>query len=158
MSVSKLASEILADMWEYGRVVLILVVFMALYGFIISKKHAQEKSNAQGGLVLIALGTVGIFALFSFLNVQGGNILALMKESPMWGVFTSSVVFLLLIVSSVTASRHFVARRKENAITITGVSEQVPRKTITGTIKLCWLVVLLLLCASAIWLWRLANG
>jgi hypothetical protein len=158
MSVSGLASQILADMWEYGRVVLILVAFMAVYGFIISRKHAQEQSNAPGGLVLIALGTVGVFALFSFLNVQGGNILALMKGSPAWGVFTSTVVFLVVAVSSTTVYRQLATKRRENAVTITGVSEQVPPKAITGTIRLCWLIVLILLSASAIWLWRLANG
>jgi hypothetical protein len=158
MSVSRIASQILADMWEYGRVVLILVAFMAVYGFIISRKHAQEQSNAQGRLILIAFSTVGVFALLSFLNVQGGNILALMRDSPAWGIFTIAVVFSSAAVSGVTAYRYFAASHTENTITITGTSEQMPRRTITGTIKLSWLIVLLLLFASTIWLWRLARG
>jgi hypothetical protein len=158
MNVPNLASQVLADIWEYGRVVMILVAFMAVYGFIIGKKHAQEQSNAQGGLVLIALGTVGVFALFSFLNVQGGNLLALMKDSPAWGFFTSAVVLSLVVVSGITAYRLLVASRTEKAITITGPSEQMPQRTITNTIKLSWLIVLLLLFASVIWLWRLAGG
>jgi acyl-coenzyme A thioesterase PaaI-like protein len=158
MNVPNLASQILADIWEYGRVVMILVAFMAVYGFIIDKKHVQEQSNAQGGLILIALGTVGVFALFSFLNVQGGNLLALMKDSPVWGFFTSAVVLSLVVISGITAYRYLVAGRTEKAITITGPSEQMPQRTVTNTIKLSWLIVLLLLFASVIWLWRLAGG
>lgn len=158
MSVPELASQILADMWEYGRVVLILVAFMAVYGFIISRKQAKEQSNAQGGLVLIALATVGVFALFSFLNVQAGNIFALMRDSPTWGVFTSAALFTTVVVLAITAYRYLAARRTEEAITITGASQQTSERVVTNTIKVSLLVILLLLLASTIWLWHLARG
>jgi uncharacterized membrane protein len=158
VNVSNLASQILADMWEYGRVVLILVAFMAIYGFIISKKHDQERSNAPGGLVLIAVCTVGVFALFSSLNVQGANILDLIKDRPSWGIFTIAAVALLVVVSGITAYRYMVASRAQEAITITGASEQMLRRTIAAKVRVSWLIVLLLFFASAVWLWRLARG
>jgi hypothetical protein len=158
MSASQLASQILTDMWEYGRLVLIVVAVAAVSGFIIDHKNDHEGSNATGGMVLIGLCTVGAFTLFSFLNVQGANILALMRDSPAWGTFTSAAVTSLVVVSGITAYRYLAANRSENTITITGTSEQMPRKTITGAIKLSWLIVLLLLFASTIWLWRLAGG
>lgn len=158
MSISRLASQILADAWGYGRVVLILVAFMAVYGFIIDKKHAQEQSNAQGGLILIALGAIGVFALFSFLNVEGANVLALMRHSPAWGTFTSVVVFITVVVSGITAYRYYTASHTDTTLTIIGGAEQMPRRTITSTIRLSWLIVLLLLFTSTIWLWRLAGG
>ncbi len=159
MSVPELASQILSDMWEYGRLVLILVATMAAWGFIISRfEDDPEQSNTQGGLVLIGLGTAGVFVLFSFLNVQAGNIFALMRDSPAWGVFTSAALFTTVVVFGITAYRYLAASRKEEAITITGASEQMPRRAITNTIKQSWLIVLLLLFASAIWLWCLARG
>jgi hypothetical protein len=159
MSIPDLARQILSDMWEYGRLVLILVGVMAAWGFIISRfEDDREQSNTQGGLVLIALGTVGVFVLFSFLNVQAENILTLMRVSPAWGSFTSAVVFSAVVVFGITAYRYFAAKRTEEAITITGASEQMPRRAITNTIKLSWLIVFLLSFASIIWLWRLAKG
>jgi len=159
MSVPELARQILSDMWEYGRLVLILVVVMAAWGFMISRfEDDREQSNTQGGLVLIALGTVGVFALFSFLNVQAENILALIRVSRAWGCFTSAVVLSAVVAFVITSYRYLAASRIEKAITITGASAQTPQRAITNTIKLSWLIVVLLLFASTIWLWRLAGG
>ena len=157
MSISDLAKQILSDMWAYGRLVLIIIGVMAAWGFIISRSE-DDRENTQASLILIALATVGVFILFSFLNLQAGNIVALMHIKPAWGMFTSGVALSLIVVSGVTIYQYFAVNRAEKSFSITADDEQLPKTTLTNTIKLSWSVVVLLFLASVIWLRHLAAG
>ena len=159
MSAHDLARQILSDMWEYGRLVLILVFVTVAWGFVINLfDNDREQSNTQRVLISICLGSVGFFILFSFVNVQAGNIIALMQICPAWGIFTSIVALSIIAVAGMTLYRHLAASRREAPISITGSSEQLPQGTLTIILKLTWSVLALLLLTSVIWLWYLAKG
>ena len=152
-----IARQILSDMWEYGRVVLILVLVTAAWGFVISRtEDDREQPNIPGILVLIGLGSVGSFCLFSFLNVEGSNITTLIQARPAWGIFTSLVTLLVISVTALTIYHHFAANRK--VISITQTSEDFPRKASAITLKLGWSILVPLLLASIIWLWHIAKA
>jgi hypothetical protein len=152
-----IARQILSVMWEYGRVVLILVLVTAAWGFAISRSEDdREQSNTQGILVLIGLGSVGSFCLFAFLNIEGSNIATLIQARPAWGIFTSLVTLLLISLTALTIYRHFAANRR--VISITQTSESLPRKASTITLKLAGSILVPMLLASIIWLWLIAKG
>jgi hypothetical protein len=158
MNIHDLSGKILSDMWEYGRLVLILVGFLAAYGFVISRRNdEQERTNVPGELVLIGLSTVGIFVLFSFLNVQASNIIALMRAAPSWGCFSIGTTIAAIIVCGTTLYQYFADLRTEKASSILNTSEPM----ITGmnrSMKIAWLLIGFLLSASIVWLWHLSAA
>jgi hypothetical protein len=159
VDVPGIARQILSDMWEYGRIVLIIVLVLAAWGFVIGRtEDDREQSNTQGGLVLIGLGSIGIFALFSFLNVRGSNIITLIQARPAWGIFTSFVTLLVISAAALTAYLHFAANRRAPAISITQTSNNFPLKASAAPLKLAWSILVPLLLASIIWLWYIARG
>ncbi len=158
VDVPGIARQILSDMWEYGRLVLMLVFVLAAYGFVISRtEDDREQSNTQGILVLIGLGTVGSFILFSFLNIEGSNIITLIQARPAWGIFTSLMTLSVISVAALAIYRHLATNRRESAISITQAYENLPRKAPTITLKLAGSILVPLVLASIIWLWLIAK-
>ena len=158
MNIHDIAGKILSDMWEYGRLVLILAAILAVYGVVISQRpDEEERASIPLGLVLIGLCTVGVFVLFSFLNIQASNIIALMRAAPLWGCFTVATCIATLVACGLTLYRYSAGLRSDRV----GSIFDAPKATtnvVTRSNMLAWLVVALLLTVSIIWLWRMANA
>ncbi|MDP9112417.1 MAG: hypothetical protein M3O20_01905 [Acidobacteriota bacterium] len=89
MDATNLAQQILADMWEFGRLILIVVGGAFGWGSILNRsEEKKERARIQKNLILIMLGMTIPFIAAAFLNVQFANIIALMRVKPAWGMFT----------------------------------------------------------------------
>jgi hypothetical protein len=157
MNASNLAQQILTDMWELGRVVLITAVGTATWGVFLRRfEDKNEQQSFQVGLLLITLGVVGGFALLVFLNVQSGNIVALMQLKPAWGLFTGLVASLVFLFIAMTAYKLLAANRREWPLSIRETT-RAPRQLYPRDTKLILSVLSLLTTASILWLWRMAH-
>jgi hypothetical protein len=154
---SDLASQILFDMWEYGRLVLILVIAGAAHGYWTSKSdNDSDRSKIPFRLVMFALSTVGVFVLFAFVNRDAADIIALMKIAPAWGSLTSIAILSTVILCGITGYRYLVEKRTEKAISISGTYEPPP-PSLTTALKVSWSAVVLSFVASTVWLWHLRG-
>lgn len=116
----------------------------------------SEQRSFQVRLLLIALGAVGGFALSAFLNVQAGNVIALMYAKPAWGIFTGLVALSVFLFVAMTAYKLLAASRKEYMLSIRETA-RLPRQLFAGGTKLIVAVLSLLTIASVFWLWRIAH-
>lgn len=157
MNASTVAQNILGDMWEYGRLILIAGVVGLAWGSLLKRTEApNEQNHFQVRLVLIVLGMVGPFVLFSFLNVEAGNIITLIYVKPAWGIFTCLVALSLFLFAAIAGYKLLVASRREPPLSIKGTTGE-PRHLFTRDVKLILSVLSLLTAASIFWLWRLAQ-
>ena len=157
MHSSDLARQILADMWEFGRILLIVGCVSVMWGGWIARYEGDnERRSLQGGLLCFALGTVGSFVLFSFLNVEFGNLVSLMHASPAWGSFTGLVALLVCGFVLMIAYKRLVASRKAAPLSILETAEELPG-LYTRNIQWILMVLALLMLASIFWLWRIAQ-
>jgi hypothetical protein len=158
MDISNLARQILADMWEYGRIVLIIGFVAIVWGVLLGRyEDENERPPFQLGLLLIALGIVGGFALFSFLNVEAGNLIVLMRARPAWGIFTGFVALLMSSFVVAIAYRSLTTKRKESAISIRDTAEALPKQFLSPGAKTMFMTLLLLAITSIAWLWLIAR-
>jgi hypothetical protein len=98
------------------------------------------------------------FALFSFLNVDAGNLITLMRAKPAWGIFTSLVALSVLLFFALAGYKLFAANRRESPLSISiRETARPPRQLFTRDVKLILSVLSLLMIASIFWLWRLAH-
>jgi Na+/H+-translocating membrane pyrophosphatase len=158
VSASDIARQILSAMWEYGRLILIIVVVLAVWGTFLDRfEDENERSGITGAHVRIGLAIVGTFVLFSFLNVATANIIILMRVRPAWGLFTCLVAILVASVVVKIAYRQLTERRKEPVISVVESSEESTRVLFTTGIKLTCVSLALLAITDIVWLWQIGN-
>jgi hypothetical protein len=155
---SDIARRILLDMWEYGRLVLIIVVALAVWGTFLDRfEDENERSGITGAHVRIGLAIVGTFVLFSYLNVEAANIIILIQVRPAWGLLTCLVAILAVSVVGMIVYRQLTKRRKESVISVVESSEESTCVLFTTGIKLTCLSLALLAIMDVVWLWQISK-
>lgn len=156
MNVPDVARQVLVDMWEYGRIVLIVGFVAIVWGIFLGRSEDEnERPPLQLGLLLIGVGLVGGFALFSFLNVESSNLAILIRARPAWGGFTGFIVLVSALVTVMMAAKLFMARRSEASISIRPEGER-PSRSVLPRIKVSLIMLLSLILISFAWLWKIA--
>ena len=158
MNASALAQEIWGDLWEFGRVTLILM-FGLLWGwFVRNRAGSDEGAPGLVGILLIAACSVGALILFVFLNIEMGNILRLARIAPLWGAF-SVLSFTALIVSvGLVAYRQLGTTRDETNLSILNAPQPSSIWASSRRVLQCLCVALLSASISSGWLWLIAHG
>ena len=158
MNASELARQILTDMWEVGRVVLITAFGAASWGAFLKRYESKsEHRSFQVRLFFITLVPVGGFSLLAFLNVSTGNIIALMYVKPAWGTFTGLVALSVFLFVVMNAYKLLAARRNESPLSIRETAGELPRSLFSRGTKFTFAILSLLMIASIFWLWRITQ-
>jgi hypothetical protein len=157
MDASNLAQQILTDLWEVGRVVLIGGAVAFIWSSILKRSEASERWHFQTLLILINLGITGPFAAAVFFNMEAGNLITLMKIKPAWGVFTGLVALVVLLFLATTGYMLLAANRSAMPLSIRETVRELPRQLYPRKIKLIALVLSLLVSSSILWLSRIAQ-
>jgi hypothetical protein len=158
MNASALAHEIWGDLWEFGRIALILMCGLLWGWFVRNRMGNDEGPSGLVGVLLIAACSVGAFGLFVFLNIQIGDILRLARTAPLWGAF--SALSLMAVVASVglVAHRQLGTTHDETNLSILNV--QRPSASWFSSRGVLQGLCVALLSASILfgWLWLIAHG
>lgn len=155
---SIIARQILSDMWEYGRILLIVVIAMAGWGVVLGRLEGEDdRVTTPSGLILIGLGIVGSFVTLSFLNVQASNIVALVKVKPVWGALTCLVALLVITIGWLISYRKIRQGRLEAALSLAASSSESKQVLFTRAVKVSCSVLLLLAIIDIAWLWKLSH-
>ena len=158
MDASNLARQILTDMWELGRVVLIEVAVAFAWGVTLSRsEEPNERFRFQEVLILIMLGMSGSFAAAVFFNLQSANLIALMRINPAWGFFTGLTALLVFLFLAIAGYRLLAANRRALPLSLRKTAEDLPRQSNPLKIKLIVSALFLLIGSSIFWLWRIAQ-
>ena len=133
MDSSSVAREVLGDMWEYGRIVLISLMG-ATYASMVSSRRATKGDRSQFifGQVRSVLVIIGTFALFAFWNLQFGNIVTLIYAETAWGAFTVFVTVAMVLCLAIYGLKLLAAKRAETVLSIVDVSQSQALNTRTG--------------------------
>jgi len=157
MDSSTLAKEILADGWEYGRLVLIAGIASAVWGVLLSRWGEEgDRSSFQFGLIRIVLVVTGGFCLFSFLNAQLENIIVLGRVEPAWGIFTALVAVSFGVCVAVAVYRTLDAERTASVLSLLDAVQE-HKLSPARKFMLVLSIPALLAVVSIFWLWRIAN-
>ena len=158
MDASNLAQQILTDLWEVGRVVLIGGAVAFIWSSILKRsEEASERWHFQILLILIMLGITGPFAAAVFFNMEACNLITLMKIKPAWGIFTGLVALVVFLFLAITGYMILAANRRALPLSIRETVRELPRQLYSNKIKLIVLVLSLLISSSILWLWRIAQ-
>ena len=158
MDASNLARQILADLWELGRVVLIEGAIAFVWGSILKRsEEASERWHFQALLILIMLGITGPFAAAVFFNVEAGNIITLMKIKHAWAIFSGLVALVVFLFLAITGYMLLAANRRALPLSLHKTVRELPRQFYPRKIKLIALVLSLLISSSILWLWSIAQ-
>jgi hypothetical protein len=158
MDASNLAQQILGDMWELGRPILIMIAVVSAWGSIYRRSEEQnERTRIQTLLVLVMLGMIGPFAAAVFFNLQSANLITLMRIKPAWGIFTALVALLVFPFLAIAGYRLLAASRRALPPSLRKTAGELPRQSNPRKIKLIVLVLSLLVSSSILWLWRIAQ-
>jgi len=158
MDASNLAQQILTDLWEVGRVVLIGGAVAFIWSSILKRsEEASERWHFQILLILIMLGITGPFAAAVFFNMEAGNLITLMKIKPAWGILTGLVALVVFLFLAITGYMILAANRRALPLSIRETVRELPRQLYSNKIKLIVLVLSLLISSSILWLWRIAQ-
>jgi len=159
MDASNLAQQILSDVWELGRLILIVIAVGSAWGVVLRRPGEQnERFRFQTLLILIMLGMIGPFIAAVFFNLQTANIIALMRIKPAWGIFIGLVALLVLLFLVTTGFSWLAANRKTLPLSLRKTAGELPRSQNTRKIKLILFALSLLIGASIFWLWRIAQS
>jgi hypothetical protein len=158
MNASFLAQEIWADLWEFGRVLLIMVCGLGWQSFRFGRLRDREELFDSANVILIGLCSVGVFCIFLFLNIQMSNILKLIKVAPLWGAFSSVSFVGIVAISGLIAHQQLGTTRDEMNLSVLNTTEpssswMSPKLLLIG---LCVSTLSGLL--AAWWLWSIAHG
>lgn len=159
MDIAEIARKVLVDLWEYGRVVLIVVSVVAIWGLFLRRfaEEGDEDHSQTFGLLRIALTIVGGFAALSFLNLQLGNMLVIARANPAWGALTLSVVLLLALTVTFWVYRGWTYRVGNANLSVTKAVQPNAALLHDKIGKVAFLIITLMTAASIIWLWTMAN-
>ncbi len=156
MDASNLAQQILTDLWEVGRVVLIEGAVAFVWSSTL-KRSEEARWHFQTLLILIMLGISGPFAAAVFFNMEAGNLITLMKIKPAWGIFTGLVALVVFLFLAITGYMILAANRRALPLSIRETVRELPRQLYSRKIKLIVLVLSLLISSSILWLWKIAQ-
>ena len=158
MDASNLAQQILSDVWELGRLILIVIAVGSAWGVVLRRPGEQnERFRFQTLLILIMLGMIGPFIAAVFFNLQTANIIALMRVKPGWGMFTALVALSAFLLLAITGYQLLATNRRKLPLSIREATGEPPQSLWPRKIKLTVLIQLLLISSSIFWLWRIAQ-
>jgi len=159
MNAIDLAQEIWGDLWEFGRVLLIVLCGLGWQSFRSGRLSNREELSDLGKVIIIALCSTGAFCVFCFLNIQMNNILKLTKVAPLWGTFSGLSLAALVVAVGLMAHQQLGTTGDEIKLSILSAAEPYPRWWMSSTVLLIGLCFSAL-CAliSAWWLWSMAHG
>ena len=154
-----LAHEIWGDLWEFGRVLLIMVCGLGWQSFRSGRLSNREELSDLGKVVLIALCSTGAFCVFCFLNVSMSNILELAKVAPLWGTFSGLSLAALMVAVGLIAHERLGTTGDEINVSILSTAEPSSKWWMSPTVLLIGLCIAAV-CGmiSAWWLWSIAQG
>ena len=159
MNAIDLAQEIWGDLWEFGRVLLIVLCGLGWQSFRSGRLSNREELSDLGKVILIGLCSTGAFGVFCFLNIQMSNILKLMKLVPLWGTFSGFSLLALVAAVGLIAHQQLGTTGDEINVSILNAAEPSSKLRTSPAVLLIGLGIATL-CGliSSWWLWSIAHG
>jgi hypothetical protein len=157
MNVHNLASKILLDLWEYRRIVLIIGAVSIIWGLMLGRSEDDsERPTFQLGVFLIAVGIVGGFSIFSFLNADANKVIMLMQIERLWGFLTGVGVVLVMCCALALSIQLIKIKRASTAISISTTS-LAPENLVKPFLRNAMVTAAGFAIVSLAWLWWLTR-
>ena len=157
MGAAYLAHAIAADLWEFGRIVLILFG-ACCWNWLLWRGRSNSSASSLAGLLLIATDSVGAFCLFSFLNIQMKNIRSLAHFAPLWAGFSAASVASIVLFIAFVTRQQLGATKPDGSISILDVTQPTVSWWNPRTILIGLFAAVVCGVASVIWLWLIGRG
>ena len=160
MEVASEAQNILSMMRAFSWPIFAgVILLIAKSGPIRNGYTLSENLKTTVGIV----GVVAIFAGFSFLNVEGGDILDVIKNNPAWGIYVSCLGLATIAAVTNEAIRHLRRNRQVLCLSINeadpngGAISQPTRKHVRVFVLsiVLWSIAMIL---AICWLWKISIG